>query len=386
MTGQNRVHLTRLKLTDFRNYAGLAIETDQRHVVLTGENGAGKTNLLEALSFLSPGRGMRRAAYEQIARKDGAGGWSVYAEIEGAAGAVAIGTGIAADSGPAEGSQRRIRVDGEPARTSDALLEHLRVVWLTPAMDGLFSGGASDRRRFVDRMVLALDPTHGRRVSDFEKSMRGRNRLLDEGSADASWLDAIEQQMSETGIAIALARRELLSLLTALMERSSNDQSLFPDALLALEEGFGETDLQAGLAAGDLEDTYRMALAQGRPVDAAAGRTLVGPHRADLKVSHKPKSMPAEHCSTGEQKALLTGLVLAHAGLVAELNGSAPIMLLDEIAAHLDIHRRAALFDRIDALECQAWMTGTDKELFDAMDMRAQYFAVRAGEVYEETQ
>ena len=385
MTGQHRVHLNRLKLTDFRNYAALALETDARHVVLTGENGAGKTNLLEALSFLSPGRGMRRAAYEQIARNHGTGSWSVYAEIEGASGGVAIGTGISPENGTGERPQRRIRIDGEPARTSEALLDHVRLVWLTPAMDGLFTGGAADRRRFIDRLVLALDPAHGRRVSDFEKSMRGRNRLLDEGRSDPGWLDAIELQMSEAGIAIALARRELVSLLTATIERADLGVSPFPDAVLALEEGFGETGLEAARAAGDMEDAYRAALANSRPVDTAAGRTLSGPHRADLKVVHKAKAMPAEHCSTGEQKALLTGLVLAHAGLVADLNGNAPIMLLDEIAAHLDAHRRAALFDRIDALDCQAWMTGTDRHLFDAMDERAQYFTVHAGEVSEET-
>lgn len=381
-SGRRRVHVTRLKLSDFRNYPVAEIEADTRHVVLTGENGAGKTNLLESLSFLSPGRGLRRVPYETIARRGASGAWSVYAEIEGATGPVAIGTGIGTGAQASE-TQRRIRIDGEAVRGSEALLDHLRVVWLIPAMDGLFTGAAADRRRFLDRMVLAIDPSHGRRVADFEKSMRARNRLLGDGYSDPAWLDAIEQQMSETGIAIDMARAECMSLLAGAIETVGGTDSVFPDAVLSLHSGMSPASAGAA-AASDLEEAYRSALAGGRAKDAAARRTLDGPHRGDLKVVHKDKQMPAADCSTGEQKALLIGIVLAHARLVADLSGFAPLILLDEIAAHLDGKRRAALFDRIEALNSQAWMTGTDRALFDSLGARAQYFAVDNGAVERE--
>lgn len=376
-----RVHLTRLKLTDFRNYEALRLDCDRRHVVLTGENGAGKTNILEAVSFLSPGRGMRRAALEEIARKSGPGTWSVHAEIEGTSGPVAIGTGIA-DTALGTETQRRVRINGAAARSADDLLEHCRILWLTPAMDGLFTGPAADRRKFLDRLVLAIDPAHGRRAADFEKAMRARNRLLADESPDGAWLDAIEAQMVEKGVAVALARVEMASLLAGVIVRAADPNSPFPDAVLSLE-GSIEVLAPDG-AAADLEDGYRDRLRASRRVDAAAGRTLEGPHRTDLRVTHRPKGMAAELCSTGEQKALLIGLILAHAKLVADLGGHAPVLLLDEIAAHLDERRRAALFDRIEALDCQAWMTGTDRSLFAAMAERAQYFGVRAGRAERE--
>lgn len=378
----SRVHLTQLRLASFRNFEQARLECDRRHVVLTGENGAGKTNLLEAVSFLTPGRGLRRATLEGVARSPGNGTWSVYAEIEGAAGPATLGTGVVETAlGPE--SQRRIRINGAAARTAEDFLEHARIVWLTPAMDGLFTGPASDRRKFVDRLVLAIDPSHGRRVADFEKAMRARNRLLGDGSPDRAWLDAIEAQMVDTGVAIALARLELISLLTGVIVRSADPDSPFPDALLELH-GTLET-LAPETAAAELEDGYRDRLADSRRADAAAGRTLEGPHRSDLAVSHRPKAMPAELCSTGEQKALLVGILLAHARLVADLAGQAPILLLDEIAAHLDVRRRAALFDRIDALDCHAWMTGTDRSLFSALGDRALYCHVAGGTVKRET-
>jgi len=373
-----RVHVRQLKLDGFRNYARLALHCDARHVVLTGENGAGKTNLLEAVSFLSPGRGLRRAPYESVGRAGGDGSWSVFAELEGAEGPVSIGTGLAATAiGPE--TQRRVRINGAAARSADELLEHARIVWLVPAMDGLFTGPAADRRKFLDRLVLAVNPGHGRHVADFEKAMRARNRLLADERPDAAWLDAIEAQMTETGIAIVSARLELTGLLSRLIVRDADDASPFPDALIALAGPLD--DLARDMPASELESHYGERLRAGRRADAAAGRTLDGPHRSDLSVTHRPKAMPAGHCSTGEQKALLVGILLAHARLVAELAGFAPILLLDEIAAHLDSLRRAALFDRIEALGCQAWMTGTDRALFDAMGERAQYFAVEAGAV-----
>jgi DNA replication and repair protein RecF len=245
-------------------------------------------------------------------------------------------------------------------------------------MDGLFTGGASDRRRFLDRMVLAIDTSHGKRVLDYEKAMRSRNRLLSEGNSDNQWLDAIESQMAELGIAIAAARSEAMRLIAAMIERLPAEGP-FPKADCFLE---GTLEQRIGLeAALDLEEDFRRTMRDGRARDRAAGRTLEGPHRTDLIVQHRPKSMPAALCSTGEQKALLIGLILAHARLTGELSGMAPILLLDEIAAHLDTGRRAALFGILDDLGGQAFMTGTDRSLFEALEGDAQFFNVAAGEL-----
>ncbi len=368
----HRVFLRELKLTDFRNYARVSLPLGSRHVVLTGENGAGKTNLMEAVSFLSPGRGLRRAALADVARVGAAGGFAVFADLEGMEGDVEIGTGT---DGGDDALVRRLRINGTAAKSVDELTDHLRVLWLTPAMDGLFTGPSADRRRFLDRLVLSLDPAHGRRASDFERAMRGRNRLLAEGRFDPAWLGGVERQMASLGVAMALARQEMLGLLTALVE-AQDLSSAFPSASLALS-GFLDDEIAA--PAIDLEDRYAAMLAERRYRDAAAGRTLEGPHRSDLLVRHREKNMEAERCSTGEQKALLVGLVLAHARLVANMTGHAPILLLDEIAAHLDEGRRAALFDRIDALGGQAFMTGTDKSMFSALGDRARFVTVSDG-------
>jgi len=370
----HKVFLSRLKLTDFRNYAAVSLDLDGRHVVLTGNNGAGKTNLMEAVSFLSPGRGLRRATYADVTRVGASNGFSIFAELEGIEGNVEIGTG--ADTAD-ENAVRRLRINGTTARTADELTDHLRVLWLTPSMDGLFTGGSSDRRRFLDRLVLSLDPAHGRRASDFERAMRSRNKLLDDGRFDPSWLSGIEQQMASLGIAMALARQEMLGLLARLIEET-RETSPFPSAALELS---GFMDGQFSRPAVDLEDDYAAMLAESRYRDAAAGRTLDGPHRVDLVVRHREKHMEAARCSTGEQKALLVGLILAHARLVANLTGHAPILLLDEIAAHLDEGRRAALFDLIDGLGGQSFMTGTDRSMFSALGERAQFFTVSDGHV-----
>jgi DNA replication and repair protein RecF len=375
-----RIHIRKLQLSEFRNFEHLSMQCDSRHIVLTGDNGAGKTNMLEALSFLSPGRGLRRATYEQVARAGGAGTWSVFAAVEGAHGAVGIGTGIKAAAGGPEG-QRRVRIDAAPARTSDVLLEHLRIVWLTPAMDDLFTGPAAERRKFLDRLVLAINPGHGRDVNAYERAMRSRNRLLAQTDIDTAWLDAIETQMTAAAASVHHGRSELLALLRRLIERSSQPNSLFPDAGLTLDGGFG--DQAYDISAVDLEQAYRQRLAAQRRTDAVTGRTTEGPHRADLHVVHIAKAMPARQCSTGEQKALLLGLLLAHALLVREMSGQAPILLLDEIAAHLDSARRSALFDRIDSLDAQAWMTGTDQAMFDELAGRASYWRVAGGGVTE---
>jgi DNA replication and repair protein RecF len=370
-----RTSIVALKLTGFRNYASLSLHLDGRLVVLTGPNGAGKTNLLEAISFLSPGRGLRGAALDEVARQGGDGAFAVAATVENSAGAVDIGTGVAlGPEGPE--TRRSVRVNHAPARATDALLEHLRIVWLTPAMDGLFTGPASDRRHFLDRAVLAIDRSHGTRVNAFEKAMRGRNKLLTEGGPDANgqWLDAIETEMAELGVAIAAARREWASLIAGLIAAGAKD-SAFPWAEITLE-GLLEHELD-GHPASVVEDLYRSNLEGERPVDARVGRTLAGPHRSDLRVRHGPKQAAAETCSTGEQKALLIGVTLAEARLAAQLSGETPVVLLDEIAAHLDVERRTALFDALALLGCQAFMTGTDTDIFAPLGDRAERFAVR---------
>lgn len=367
-----RVRVTGLKLTDFRNYSALALEFGPGPVVFTGENGAGKTNLLEALSLLSPGRGLRRAPLSEMARAGSAQGFAVSASVAGPGGEAEIGTGTYGAVGEA---QRRIRIDGAPARAAEDLLEYLRVMWVTPAMDTLFSGPPADRRRFLDRLTLAIDPGHGRRALDYEKAMRGRNRLLADNVRDAAWLSALEAQMAETGTALALARREMVGLLAAMIGRLPGE-SPFPKADIAIET---DEETSPPVDAIAMEEGFRAALAAGRERDRAAGRALAGPHRADLLVRHRPKDMPAALCSTGEQKALLVGLVLAHARLTGELAGMAPVLLLDEIGAHFDEGRRAALFAIIEDLNCQAFMTGTERTLFSSLEGRAQFVAVSGG-------
>ncbi len=384
MSQPARVLISRLTLTNFRNYASASLATDARLVALTGDNGAGKTNLMEAVSLLTPGRGLRRAAFADIVRKcpphlqgpdtetPAPDGWSVSALLDGDTGETRIGTGFSLDT-----ASRRVRIDGAEARSADALSEYLRVLWLVPSMDGLFTGSAGDRRRFLDRLVLAVDPGHGRRVADFDKAMRSRNRLLETGG-EAAWLDAVEAQIASLGVAMAFARREAVTLLSSLIAEHAGDDA-FPEAALSLEGPFEA--LSASIPAADLEDAYGELLARGRPRDRAASRTLEGPHRTDLAVTHVAKAMPAGLASTGEQKALLIGLVLAHAELTARVSGLTPILLLDEVAAHLDPSRRAALFARLDMLGGQVFMTGTDRALFEALPHDAARFAVSDGSV-----
>lgn len=370
-----KVFLSQLKLADFRNYAHAALDMDDRHVVLTGNNGSGKTNLLEAVSFLSPGRGLRRATLPEVTRVGAEdNGFSIFANAEGMEGDVAIGTGL---ENTGESVTRRLRLNGTNVKSVDELTDHLRVLWLTPAMDGLFSGPSADRRRFLDRLVLSIDPSHGRRASDFEKAMRSRNRLLSDGRFDPVWLDGIETQMAALGIAMAAARHEILGLLTSLIaERSEN--TAFPTASLQLSGFMDDDPLRPAV---EQEEIYLAMLRDSRHRDSAAGRTLDGPHRVDLFVRHREKDMDAGRCSTGEQKALLVGLVLAHAQLTANMTGHAPILLLDEIAAHLDEGRRATLFDLIHLLGGQSFMTGTDASMFEALGDRAQFFNVSNGKV-----
>jgi len=362
----------RLDLTEFRNYAALRLELDGRPVVLTGPNGAGKTNLLEAVSFLSPGRGLRRARLGEAGRQGATRRWAVAARVSGPAGAVDLGTGLAEGE---EGERRIVHVDGQPASGPVALGLHMAVAWLTPQMDRLFVEGASARRRFLDRLVYGFDPDHARRVAAFERAMRDRNRLLALGG-EARWLTAQEETMAEQAVAVAAARRDGIQRLQAALARNAGP---FPRADIAVS-GLVETWLDDQPAVA-VEDRYRALLAGQRPVDAAAGMALEGPHRADFVVRHAAKDQPAGLCSTGEQKALLIAIVLANARLTAARRGSAPILLLDEVAAHLDRARREALFDELLALGGQAWLTGTDAELFRPLLERAEFFAVRDGTV-----
>ena len=366
----------RLALTDFRSYASLDLPIHARLVVLTGENGAGKTNFLEALSLLAPGRGLRRAELGDFARNGGRGGFAVSAELETPMGIVQLGTGIEpATDTPAH---RKYRIDREPAPSIRAFCDHVRVVWLTPAMDGLFAGPAGDRRRFLDRLVLSIDADHGARVSVFERALRGRNRLLEEGpSADRGWLDAIEEETAELAIAIAAARIETVSRLSALIVETRDKDSPFPWADLAVQ---GDVEnLVGNCPALEAEDIYRGMLRDNRSRDAAARRTLIGPQASELCVRHGPKQAPAAQASTGEQKALLAGLVLAHARLVSVMSGLAPLVLLDEIAAHFDPVRRDAFFEVVETLDGQIWLSGADRTLFAAIEKRALMLRVVPG-------
>jgi DNA replication and repair protein RecF len=368
----------RLTLSNFRNYAHVALEAGPEPQVLIGANGAGKTNLLEAVSLLSPGQGMRRAAYPDLARATGDGGWAVAAHTHTHTGPIDIGTGLLAENAESERAGRIVRINGETAGAG-SLADYVEVVWVTPAMDGLFAGPGSERRRFLDRLILCFDPGYRSVASRFERAMQQRNRLLADGVRDASRFEGLELLMAETGVAIAAARAEAVAALAAIMaERTARDpHSPFPAASLALEGGL-EADLER-LPAVDVEDTYIERLRAGRERDRAAGRTLDGPHRTDLLVAHAPKAMPARLCSTGEQKALLIGLVLAHAELVARRREAAPILLLDEVTAHLDAERRAALFAEILRLGAQAWMTGTDAEAFSWLAGKARFWRVEDG-------
>jgi DNA replication and repair protein RecF len=372
--------VTRLTLTDFRNYAAERIEVAARPVVLTGPNGAGKTNVLEALSYLTPGRGLRGVRLPELARIGGAGGWSVAARIETPSGVAAVGTGIegkAADDNDDEGAERRVvRIDGAPARGPAALADLIRVVWLTPQMDRLFTEGRSDRRRFLDRLVLGYDPEHGRRVGAYERVMRERLKLLRDGSGDDAWLTALEGRMAEATVAIAAARREAVMRLRGALAAGIGP---FPRAELAVR-GLAE-DLLAEHAAVEAESRIQALLRRNRAMDRDANRTQEGAHRADLEVTHLAKGLPAALCSTGEQKALLVAVVLADARLQAAHRGAPPLLLLDEVAAHLDEMRREALFDEILALGCQAWMTGTDRALFERLTGKAQFLCVAQGKV-----
>src|SRR5229473_3576563 len=329
----SRIH--RLTLTHFRNYRAASLEARGDVVVLVGPNGAGKTNCIEAISFLSPGRGLRRATLDDVADNQGDGSWAVSAEVEGALGLATLGTGIDAPGSEAPATGRRCRIDREPVTSAAAFGDHLRMVWLTPSMDGLFLGAASERRRFFDRLVLAIDSEHSSRVSALDRCLRSRNRLLEVRNYDDHWCDAIERETAELAVAVAAMRGQTVTRLAEMLRARA----------------------------------------------AAAGRTLEGPHLTDLQVIYAPKNMPARDASTGEQKALLIGLVLAHASLVAEMTGITPLLLLDEVVAHLDPNRRMALFNELAKLGAQVWMTGADPAAFAGIGATGEVFDVDSGRI-----
>jgi DNA replication and repair protein RecF len=372
--------IRRLTLTNFRSYHAAQVSLDRAGpVVLTGANGAGKTNLIEAISLLAPGRGLRRATADELAFSEGDGSWAVSAEIEGMLGLATLGTGIDKPATEDATNSRKCRVDRESVGSAAAFADHLRVVWLTPAMDPLFNGPASERRRFLDRLVLAVDAQHSSRVSALERSLRSRNRLLEQPGSDTHWLDAIEHETAEVAVAVAAARAETVNRLSGALAAARDTAPEFPHAEIALE-GWMEKLLPTQSAV-EIEDRYRTLLKENRARDAAAGRTLDGPHLSDFVVTHASKGVPASDASTGEQKALLIRLVLAHARLIKEMTGYAPLLLLDEVVAHLDPARRAALYDALSSLGAQVWMTGADPAAFGDIVSRAQVLVVRNGNV-----
>lgn len=397
----SRLMFTKLTLTDFRNYDFAELVLDGRSVVLTGPNGAGKTNVLEAISMLSPGRGLRGARLDELTRRPDIGGgagddvartpssanrtpvrrhWAVSSVLARGDDEVRIGTGLDPDHA---GTKRIVRIDGFAAPGPGALAEYFSVVWLTPALDRLFAEGASQRRRFLDRLVLGTHPGHSGVAASFEKAMRERQRLLEAAAhgtrADEAWLAALEAQMAEAGVALAAARLQFVQRLETEIARGAG--SAFPQAGLLLTGPLEEL-LRSGKSALDAEDWYHTELMRRRGPDGAAGRALVGPNRSDLEVFFGPSGRPAKDCSTGEQKALLIGIVLANARLKRSLAGGAPpVLLLDEIAAHLDEGRREALFDELCSLGAQAFMTGTDRHLFKGFGERAQYVEIANGRV-----
>ena len=372
--------IRRLTLTNFRSYHAAQVALDRAGpVVLTGANGAGKTNLIEAISLLAPGRGLRRATMEELAFTEGDGAWAVSAEIEGMLGLATLGTGIEPPANDEATPARRCRIDRESVGSATAFADHLRVVWLTPAMDPLFNGPASERRRFLDRLVLAVDAQHSSRVAALERSLRSRNHLLEDSPGDSHWLDAIEHETAEVAVAVAAGRAETVTRLSATLAAARAQAPEFPQAEIELQ-GWMERLLPDHTAI-EIEDRYRTLLKDNRARDAAAGRTLDGPHLSDLAVRHASKNIPAADASTGEQKALLIRLVLAHAGLIKQMTGFAPLLLLDEVVAHLDPARRAALYDALSSLGAQVWMTGADPAAFGDIIGRAQVFVVRNGTV-----
>ncbi len=366
-------YISRVRLNNFRNFTSAALDSDERHIVLCGANGSGKTNFLEAISLFSPGRGLRRASFDDLANKNSCeNDWAVAISVESENAPIDMGTGYDAKIGG-----RKVRINGANAKSIEEMSEYLRLLWLTPDMDGLFRGSASQRRRFFDRLVSTLIPDHNRALNQYEKAMRSRNKLLEENK-DGAWLDAIEAQMAQYAGAIYFARLDCLGHLQILLDENVEAKD-FPNSILELSPLFD--DKFEPNSSSDLEFELMERWKKSRAKDRAAGRTLLGPHKIDILVTHKQKMMPAKYCSTGEQKSLLIGLVLSHAKLVKKITNITPILLLDEIGAHLDNERRSALFSSLDALSAQCLMSGTDRIYFDSLGNRALFVTVDNGRI-----
>ena len=381
---QGKISIKRLNLMDFRCYGFTRLETDGRPVVLTGPNGAGKTNLLEAISYLVPGRGLRGARLNDVGRthsgsdnydNDGHSGarrgWAVAAEINHYGKVIEIGTGLETGSEESARERRVIMINGNKDKTQSELGKYTSALWLTPQMDRLFMEGASGRRRFVDRLVLGIDPDHASSVSAYEHSMRSRNKLLKEGARDNEWLTSLEDTMARYGVAVVAQRMEVVTQLNHLALQETKP---FPGAQMAMK-GPVETWLEK-FPAIDVEEMLRFSLANSRTIDSEAGGACIGPHKSDYSVQHVPSGADADQCSTGEQKALLVRIILAATLLQVRARGRAPLLLMDEISAHLDAMRRGTLFDMISNMGVQAWMTGTDEQMFQSLGNRVQRFNI----------
>ena len=370
-------YISSLKLHHFRCYEQAALQDLQSGlVVLFGRNGAGKTNVLEALSLLSPGRGLRAAKAMEIQARNAGTPWAVAASVDTGPVTVQIGTGLEAHT-----EKRRVRINGENAKSQNALADYLACVWLTPQMDRLFIESARERRKFLDRLVFAFDPGHAGRVTRYENAMGQRSKLLKDQRNEPSWINGLEAQMAETGVAIAAARLDFVQRLQAVCDASHGEH--FPVA--KLRAGGTLEELLQSAPALEVEEMFRYQLSESRGVDMLTGGAASGPHKSDLFVVYADKNMPADQCSTGEQKALLIGIVLAHARLIAAERGAPPLLLLDEVAAHLDEGRRAALYDLLIELGGQVWLTGTERALFSAIEGRAQFFEVEDAHILAES-
>jgi len=368
--------ISSLKLHNLRSYHSAALsDLPGGFVVLYGPNGAGKTNLLEAVSLLAPGRGLRGAKVSEMQNQAGGEPWAISASLQTEPGEIKPGTGL----DPASPSKRLIRIQGVPARSQSALAEHIACVWLTPQMDGLFLGSAQERRRFFDRLIFAFDPAHSGRLTRYENALRQRSKLLQDGTGEPSWLDSLESQMAETGISIAAAR---LDFAQRLQSAAPGGTEPFPRARLALTGTI--ENLLSNQPALEIERLFQYQLAESRGVDMQTGGAATGPHKSDLAVSYDTKDMPAAHCSTGEQKALLIGLILAHAQLIKAERGAPPVLLLDEIAAHLDESRRRALYEILQQTGGQIWLTGTDRSLFEELENSGMFYQISHAQIHPE--
>jgi len=373
------LNISQITLSHFRNYEDVRLVCDVSPVILVGANGSGKTNLIEAISLLVPGRGLRRSALVDLQNRTTSEPWAVAVQLRTETGPLTIGTGrdtATPDTSEHETERRLIHINGKPVRGQNTLSEHMAMAWITPDMDRLLAESASVRRKFLDRLAYSFDPAHGGRVQRYEKAMRERLRLLREGNADAAWLSALEDEMAQTAVAIAAARRHMIHRLRFAIAESGD---AFPRAEIDVR-GTAE-DMLEDKPALLVEDALRAAFARSRREDAMHGTCAVGAHRSDLRVIHSAKQCPADLCSTGEQKALLIAIMLAYVRLLIDQRHMTPLFLLDDIAAHLDDFRRAALFDEILALGIQAWLTGTDRESFASLAPRAQMFQVENGAI-----